>query len=446
MNPTDQTTALHFSGLFPENASAGQKKVCHMSEDILGDRLEKEYEKLRKSEKQLRRSIGKQMETSSFSCCLCGKCCRREYGDNSVFIRPEEVSLIAEKTGLSVDEITSPLFPDIFDVSPDGSVFISEDIIRKALEETADQIAPDGRIRAFGRILRRKSDGSCRFLSDDGKCTVYDVRPLLCRTYPFWVEDGKVIECECEGLGKPVSPGGSDGSGEDGLQPVSRGASGNDARRTLVNDLTDRYISETGDMVRTYRFIRENPVDDGGTEEGLNAAVRNLCSGFLLFIVYDSSGISEMTEKLPWYGCDRRISALSPHDRRRFSGEDFGGLPAGSLFLFPASAASSPLHFRMVSFRSIFPAVVFPSLFFRHRFSFTVFLPSVFLHCFSATVFSSSFFLLFLIVCFTCPESSCIFGCFLMFPDVFLTAEFFFPGVHLSGRFITIIHYIYASP
>ena len=349
-----------------------------MSEDILGDRLEKEYEKLRKSEKQLRRSIGKQMETSSFSCRLCGKCCRREYGDNSVFIRPEEVSLIAEKTGLSVDEITAPLFPDIFDVSPDGSVFISEDIIRKALEETADQIAPDGRIRAFGRILRRKYDGSCRFLSDDGKCTIYDVRPLLCRTYPFWVEDGKVIECECEGLGGP-GPGGSDGSCGEGLRPVSRDASGNDACRTLINDLTDRYISETDDMVRTYRFIRENPVDDGGTEEGLNAAVRNLCSGFLLFIVYDSSGISEMTEKLPWYGRDRRISVLFPYDRPAFSLRRSLRPSGRTLFVFPVSAASS------------FPDVAFPQHFSRRRFSFTVFLPS-FSAIFFPPFFSSSFF------------------------------------------------------
>ena len=36
-------------------------------------------------------------------------------------------------------------------------------------------------------IRLREKDGSCIFLGDDGKmCTIYEARPVQCRTYPFW--------------------------------------------------------------------------------------------------------------------------------------------------------------------------------------------------------------------------------------------------------------------
>ncbi len=37
--------------------------------------------------------------------------------------------------------------------------------------------------------LTEKPDGDCIFLKhgrDGGKCAIYDVRPLQCRTWPFW--------------------------------------------------------------------------------------------------------------------------------------------------------------------------------------------------------------------------------------------------------------------
>lgn len=42
--------------------------------------------------------------------------------------------------------------------------------------------------------LKDKRDGSCMFQQADGRCAIYEVRPLICRTYPFWLsEDGEVI-------------------------------------------------------------------------------------------------------------------------------------------------------------------------------------------------------------------------------------------------------------
>jgi len=53
----------------------------------------------------------------------------------------------------------------------------------------------------------RKAGPSCRFYNGCG-CLVYEVRPLLCSTYPFYLdlEDGLLRSSECKGLGKEISP------------------------------------------------------------------------------------------------------------------------------------------------------------------------------------------------------------------------------------------------
>jgi Fe-S-cluster containining protein len=40
----------------------------------------------------------------------------------------------------------------------------------------------------MGRLLRLKTkrDGRCIFLNDDKKCEIYDIRPNICKIYPFW--------------------------------------------------------------------------------------------------------------------------------------------------------------------------------------------------------------------------------------------------------------------
>ncbi len=42
------------------------------------------------------------------------------------------------------------------------------------------------RIQDGYRVARARGDG-CIFLSD-GECSIYDVRPVPCRTWPFWPE------------------------------------------------------------------------------------------------------------------------------------------------------------------------------------------------------------------------------------------------------------------
>jgi Fe-S-cluster containining protein len=58
-------------------------------------------------------------------------------------------------------------------------------------------------------------DGRCVFLQRDGRCRVYSVRPLQCRTYPFWPEVAGSAAAwrrearRCEGInqGAVVAPG-----------------------------------------------------------------------------------------------------------------------------------------------------------------------------------------------------------------------------------------------
>jgi Fe-S-cluster containining protein len=57
--------------------------------------------------------------------------------------------------------------------------------------------------------LRLALDGpSCPFLSPEGLCRVYPVRPMQCRTWPFWKENlarevwDREVRKICPGIGK----------------------------------------------------------------------------------------------------------------------------------------------------------------------------------------------------------------------------------------------------
>jgi Fe-S-cluster containining protein len=53
-----------------------------------------------------------------------------------------------------------------------------------------------------------QSDGRCVFLDARGECSIYPVRPLQCRTYPFWPEivrrqrDWQRESRRCEGINR----------------------------------------------------------------------------------------------------------------------------------------------------------------------------------------------------------------------------------------------------
>lgn len=109
-----------------------------------------------------------------FTCTGCGRCCTGAPG--WVRINAEERTALAAHLGC--DEVT----------------FVRE--FTKPLD------LPEG-----GLSLRERADGSCVFFHDN-RCTVYHLRPLQCRTYPFWVKNLRSPEAwaaaasQCPGIGQ----------------------------------------------------------------------------------------------------------------------------------------------------------------------------------------------------------------------------------------------------
>ena len=113
------------------------------------------------------------MKGVPFSCQAdCGKCCDEPGG--IVYLRPEDAQILSKHHQLEIDEW-----------------------LERDCRQTLD-----------GRFVL-KSDpitDSCIYLSDDKKCTVYESRPVQCKSYPFWPENlrserswKRTIE-ECPGL------------------------------------------------------------------------------------------------------------------------------------------------------------------------------------------------------------------------------------------------------
>ena len=107
----------------------------------------------------------------------CGKCCTTVERDGSVFLEPMDIERLSRH----------------LEVPPQDFV------AQYASREGADI------------ELGKRDDGQCVFLAD-GRCGVYEARPLQCRTYPFLPLDGYTpIESEiswrhektfCPGIGK----------------------------------------------------------------------------------------------------------------------------------------------------------------------------------------------------------------------------------------------------
>jgi Fe-S-cluster containining protein len=113
--------------------------------------------------------IEQKVREAGFSCLSCGACCRGI--DNEVMISPLESEILAEETGLCLDDIIEP-YPEW--IHKEGVTF------------------------TFGWVLQRDADGNCIFLEND-RCRVYRSRPHICRTYPFMLDEENFIISECPG-------------------------------------------------------------------------------------------------------------------------------------------------------------------------------------------------------------------------------------------------------
>lgn len=108
-----------------------------------------------------------------FSCVQCSHCCKDEPG--YVFLSEKEISIIHKHLGLS-----------------------QENFIKTYCKKVQM-----GTFYMLSIIERPNND--CIFLTDSG-CSIYPVRPIQCRSYPFWAalvesqEDWDRESEECPGI------------------------------------------------------------------------------------------------------------------------------------------------------------------------------------------------------------------------------------------------------
>lgn len=88
-----------------------------------------------------------------FTCTACGECCRHRGDYAYVYLRESEAAAIAAHLGLEL------------------ATFLSRHCQRED-----------------GWLTLRTDTPECPLLTPDGRCGVYPVRPVQCRTWPFWEE------------------------------------------------------------------------------------------------------------------------------------------------------------------------------------------------------------------------------------------------------------------
>jgi Fe-S-cluster containining protein len=97
-------------------------------------------------------------EGLAFTCTRCGSCCTGAPG--YVWVSPEEIERLARHRGLAVDEFS-----------------------RRYVRRVGDHYS-----------LIERPGGDCIFWDAKAGCTVYEARPVQCRTWPFWPENVETPE------------------------------------------------------------------------------------------------------------------------------------------------------------------------------------------------------------------------------------------------------------
>ncbi|MEM7311210.1 MAG: YkgJ family cysteine cluster protein [Planctomycetota bacterium] len=113
-----------------------------------------------------------------FECTQCGNCCRNHGEYAYVYLAATDVAAMSRRLKLA-----PKVFLERYCVLEDGMVSL------------------------------RMDRPACPFLGEDNRCGVYEVRPMQCRTWPFWEENlkrkvwkGPVKDC-CPGIDQgPLTP------------------------------------------------------------------------------------------------------------------------------------------------------------------------------------------------------------------------------------------------
>jgi Fe-S-cluster containining protein len=176
-------------------------------------------------------AVARNVADTGFRCKRCGKCCKGEWGDNTVSVFPGEVREIARAAGLDWLEIARPM-------------------------ESQDS-DERGEYHTFEWALKKQKNGDCKFLQD-GRCSIYASRPLICKTYPMRLDRQGLETYDCDGLG---------------TGPIDAG----EAKR-MAAALHERQVREAGETISLLR--RYEPFRPG------TGAV----AGDKVYVVHDSEG------------------------------------------------------------------------------------------------------------------------------------------------------------
>jgi Fe-S-cluster containining protein len=136
------------------------------------------------ADKPIINEMAKQLVSIGFECLKCGDCCRARSGDNTVMLFPDEIRLIMDTHGMDLDDICEPSVPQFIDYS--------------------------GILHCFEWVLKRHSNWDCRFIQTDNTCMLYQQRPWICSTYPFFLlftngaSKPDIMVSECKGIGRPM--------------------------------------------------------------------------------------------------------------------------------------------------------------------------------------------------------------------------------------------------
>ncbi len=147
-----------------------------------GRQLEDLHFKLEEAMRISEEDLAARIREIGFACIRCGECCTGD--DNSVVVYPFEIRRIMAFTSESWLDTVEP--PSLGEWDSNGDFHTLEWRIKKCNE-------------------------SCKFYSAncrdrEAKCRIYEIRPLLCSTYPFYLDDGALRCSECRGLGRPIDP------------------------------------------------------------------------------------------------------------------------------------------------------------------------------------------------------------------------------------------------
>jgi Fe-S-cluster containining protein len=142
--------------------------------ELMDERQKELSDNLEETKKILIDDLASQIRAIGFECLRCGDCCIGE--NNSVVVFPIEIRKILAAKCIGWLDAVEP--PSVGEWDCQGSFHTLE-----------------------WRI--KKESGSCKFYAESW-CKIYQDRPMLCKTYPFYLEEG-ILRCSlCRGLGGKI--------------------------------------------------------------------------------------------------------------------------------------------------------------------------------------------------------------------------------------------------